>query len=89
MLAWCTSAGYEQPLAGSGSVGVHRMTEALKHAFALRMSLGELGRSMHALMQQCIMLLVPHVAAAAAVAATALALRCQPLPAVPLISCCC
>jgi ClpP class serine protease len=35
-------AGYEQPLAGSGSVGVHRMTEALKHAFALRMSLGVL-----------------------------------------------
>lgn len=89
MLALVQHAGYEQPLAGSGSVGVHRMTEALKHAFALRMSLGELGRSMHALMQQCIMLLVPHVAAAAAVAATALALRCQPLPAVPLISCCC
>ncbi|PRW56746.1 gamma-glutamyltranspeptidase 1-like [Chlorella sorokiniana] len=36
-------AGYEQPLAGSGSVGVHRMTEALKHAFALRMSLGDPG----------------------------------------------
>lgn len=35
------AAGYERPLAGSGSLGVHRTVEALKHAFALRMSLGE------------------------------------------------
>lgn len=35
------TAGFEQPLAGSGSLGVHRTVEALKHAFALRMSLGE------------------------------------------------
>jgi hypothetical protein len=34
-------AGFERPLASSGSVGVHRTVEALKHAFALRMSLGE------------------------------------------------
>ncbi|EFN58126.1 hypothetical protein CHLNCDRAFT_141865 [Chlorella variabilis] len=36
-------AGFEQPLAGSGSLGVHRTVEALKHAFALRMSLGDPG----------------------------------------------
>ena len=35
--------GYELPLAGSGAVGVHRVVEALKHAFALRMSLGDPG----------------------------------------------
>lgn len=36
-------AGYELPLAGSGGLGVHRQVEAMKHAFALRMSLGDPG----------------------------------------------
>jgi len=35
--------GYHYPLAGSGSMGIHRQVEALKHAFALRMSLGDPG----------------------------------------------
>lgn len=36
-------AGYRLPLAGSGALGAHRLVEALKHAFALRMSLGDPG----------------------------------------------
>lgn len=36
-------AGYDLPLAGSGSLGIHREIEAMKHAFALRMSLGDPG----------------------------------------------
>lgn len=36
-------SGYDLPLAGSGVVGVHRLVEAMKHAFALRMSLGDPG----------------------------------------------
>lgn len=36
-------AGFEQPLAGAGSLGVHRLVESLKHAFALRMNLGGRG----------------------------------------------
>lgn len=36
-------AGYPEPLAGAGALGVHRSAEALKHAFALRMSLGDPG----------------------------------------------
>ena len=40
----CLPAGFEQPLAGSGSLGTHRTVEALKHAFALRMNLGEARR---------------------------------------------
>ena len=35
-----TAAGYAQPLAGTGQLGLHRTVEAMKHAFALRMSLG-------------------------------------------------
>ena len=46
--------GYDLPLAGSGSLGVHRMTEAMKHAFALRMSLGDPGSDKAAPM-------VPHL----------------------------
>lgn len=41
MIFCCVAAGFEQPLAGSGSLGTHRIVEALKHAFALRMNLGE------------------------------------------------
>lgn len=36
-------AGFEAPLAGSGSLGWHRLVEASKHAFALRMSMGDPG----------------------------------------------
>ncbi|KAL4444378.1 hypothetical protein ABPG75_012115 [Micractinium tetrahymenae] len=36
-------AGFDQPLAGSGALGVHRLVEAMKHAFALRMNLGDPG----------------------------------------------
>ena len=36
-------SGYQLPLAGSGALGVHRCVEAMKHAFALRMSLGDPG----------------------------------------------
>lgn len=36
-------AGFEQPLAGSGALGMHRLVEAMKHAFALRMNLGDPG----------------------------------------------
>lgn len=39
-LPYC--AGFEQPLAGSGALGMHRLVEAMKHAFALRMNLGGL-----------------------------------------------
>ncbi len=35
--------GFPLPLAGAGSLGLHRTLEALKHAFALRMSLGDPG----------------------------------------------
>lgn len=35
--------GFDLPLAGSGIVGIHRQIEALKHAFALRMSMGDPG----------------------------------------------
>lgn len=34
---------YDLPLAGAGSLGVHRLVESMKHAFALRMSLGDPG----------------------------------------------
>ena len=33
-------SGFRLPLAGSGSTGMQRSVEALKHAFALRMHLG-------------------------------------------------
>lgn len=36
-------AGFDLPLAGAGALGVHRLVEAMKHAFALRMSLGDPG----------------------------------------------
>lgn len=36
-------AGYNLPLAGAGPLGVHRLVESMKHAFALRMSLGDPG----------------------------------------------
>jgi gamma-glutamyltranspeptidase / glutathione hydrolase / leukotriene-C4 hydrolase len=35
--------GYAQPLAGVGALGTHRVVEALKHAFAVRLSLGDPG----------------------------------------------
>lgn len=38
----CGCVGFEQPLASSGTLGMHRLVEAMKHAFALRMNLGEL-----------------------------------------------
>ena len=34
-------AGYDRPLASAGALGTHRLTEALKHAFAMRMNLGD------------------------------------------------
>eukprot|EP00850_Spirogloea_muscicola_P009647 SM000054S18133 [mRNA] locus=s54:740330:743578:+ [translate_table: standard] len=34
-------AGFKMPLASLGSLGLHRTIEAFKHAFALRMSLGD------------------------------------------------
>lgn len=34
-------SGFPLPMAGSGSLGSHRMVEAFKHAFAMRMSLGD------------------------------------------------
>ena len=34
-------AGYDLPFASSGPLGVHRMAEAMKHAFALRAHLGD------------------------------------------------
>jgi len=34
-------AGYLEPFAGAGLVRYHRLVEAMKHAFALRMSLGD------------------------------------------------
>ena len=43
MTALLILAGYDLPLAGSGALGIHRTAEALKHAFALRMSLGDVG----------------------------------------------
>ncbi len=43
MTALLVLSGYNLPLAGSGSLGIHRATEAMKHAFALRMSLGDPG----------------------------------------------
>jgi gamma-glutamyltranspeptidase/glutathione hydrolase/leukotriene-C4 hydrolase len=45
MTALLILSGYDLPLAGSGSLGIHRATEAMKHAFALRMSLGDPGSS--------------------------------------------
>ncbi len=36
-------AGYEEPLAGAGALGAHRLVEAAKHAFALRGWLGDPG----------------------------------------------
>lgn len=54
LTAMLVLAGYDLPLAGSGSLGVHRMTEAMKHAFALRMSLGDPGSNAAAPM-------VPHL----------------------------
>ncbi|KAL4420110.1 hypothetical protein ABPG77_000591 [Micractinium sp. CCAP 211/92] len=36
-------AGFEQPLPGSAALGMHRLVEAMKHAFALRMNLGDPG----------------------------------------------
>ncbi|PSC67120.1 gamma-glutamyltranspeptidase 1-like [Micractinium conductrix] len=36
-------AGFDEPLAGSGSLGLHRSVEAMKHGFALRMNLGDPG----------------------------------------------
>ena len=35
-------AGYFAPLGGPNSLGSHRVAEAMKHAFALRMQLGDL-----------------------------------------------
>jgi len=35
--------GFELPLAGAASLGYHRVVEAMKHAFALRMNLGDPG----------------------------------------------
>eukprot|EP00887_Chlorella_sp_A99_P000435 scaffold17.g435.t1 len=35
--------GYRLPLGGSGTLGLHRTVEALKHALAMRMSLGDPG----------------------------------------------
>jgi gamma-glutamyltranspeptidase / glutathione hydrolase / leukotriene-C4 hydrolase len=43
MTALLVLGGYDLPLAGSGSLGIHRAAEAMKHAFALRMSLGDPG----------------------------------------------
>ena len=34
-------SGYDVPLASAGVLGTHRLTEALKHAFAMRMNLGD------------------------------------------------
>ena len=45
MTALLVLGGYDLPLAGSGSLGIHRAAEAMKHAFALRMSLGDPGSS--------------------------------------------
>ncbi|KAL4550318.1 hypothetical protein Ndes2526B_g08473 [Nannochloris sp. 'desiccata'] len=45
MTALLVLGGYNLPLAGSGSLGIHRAAEAMKHAFALRMSLGDPGSS--------------------------------------------
>ena len=36
-----TRGGYDRPLASAGTLGTHRLTEALKHAFAMRMNLGD------------------------------------------------
>lgn len=36
--------GFKIPLAGSSFLGIHRQVEALKHAFALRMHLGDPGQ---------------------------------------------
>ena len=38
----CACAGYVAPLGGPNSLGSHHVAEAMKHAFALRMQLGDL-----------------------------------------------
>jgi len=37
------TAGYELRLPAAGTLGTHRIVEAMKHAFALRMNLGDPG----------------------------------------------
>ncbi len=37
------SAGYDLRLPAAGTLGTHRIVEAMKHAFALRMNLGDPG----------------------------------------------
>ena len=34
-------SGYESPDAANGNLGLHRLIEALKHMFAIRMNLGD------------------------------------------------
>lgn len=41
LLALRILEGFREPLAGSGAVGLHRALEAMKHAFAVRMHLGD------------------------------------------------
>ena len=43
LLALRILEGYQRPLAGSLSLGHHRIIESMKHAFAVRMSLGDDG----------------------------------------------
>jgi len=58
MTALLVLGGYDLPLAGSGSLGIHRAAEAMKHAFALRMSLGDPGSSSSSSGESS---LVPHL----------------------------
>ena len=39
----CCGSGYDLRLPAAGTLGTHRIVEAMKHAFALRMNLGDPG----------------------------------------------